>query len=100
MKSERLNWIVFGGCRYAAATILFCALAVIGSPAQTFTSLVNFEYTNGESPESLVRGLDGNFYGVSWSGGAHNNGTIFRLTPDGTLTTIYSFCSQSSCTDG
>jgi hypothetical protein len=29
-------------------------------------------------------------------------GTVFKITPSGTLTTVYSFCSQgsSSCTDG
>ena len=33
-------------------------------------------------------------------GGAHGYGTIFRITTGGTLTTLYSSCSQSGCTDG
>src|SRR5260370_16204888 len=33
-------------------------------------------------------------------GGAHNSGTIFEITLTGTLTTLYSFCSQPSCADG
>jgi uncharacterized repeat protein (TIGR03803 family) len=39
----------------------------------------------------LLPGSDGNFYGTTYSGGAHNAGTAFRLTPGGTLTTLYSF---------
>jgi hypothetical protein len=31
------------------------------------------------------------------SGGGY--GTVFQITPSGTLTTLYSFCSQSGCTD-
>jgi uncharacterized repeat protein (TIGR03803 family) len=40
---------------------------------------------------SLLPASDGNFYGTTYSGGAHNAGTVFRLTPGGTLTTLYSF---------
>ena len=29
------------------------------------------------------------------SGGANRHGTIFKITPTGTLTTLYSFCAQS-----
>jgi uncharacterized repeat protein (TIGR03803 family) len=27
-------------------------------------------------------------------------GTVFKITTDGTLTTVYTFCSQSGCPDG
>src|SRR5208283_2081962 len=44
------------------------------------------------------------FYGTTTSGGVTNCsdgcGTIFKITPSGTLTTLYSFCSQSNCPDG
>ena len=39
----------------------------------------------------LAQGSDGSFYGTTDSGGANNNGTIFKITPTGILTTIYSF---------
>jgi hypothetical protein len=29
-----------------------------------------------------------------------NYGTIFKITPSGTLTTLHTFCSQPTCTDG
>ena len=27
-------------------------------------------------------------------------GTFFKITPEGTLTTLYSFCNQTACADG
>jgi uncharacterized repeat protein (TIGR03803 family) len=76
-------------------------LAVIGSPADTFTTIAAFDGLNGASPSaSLVQGLNGNFYGTTESGGAANGGTVFEITARGTLTTLHSFCSQTNCTDG
>jgi len=49
---------------------------------------------------TLVQGGDGNLWGTTEEGGASNAGTVFKITLTGTLTTIYSFCSQSGCTDG
>jgi uncharacterized repeat protein (TIGR03803 family) len=80
--------------------ILFCALAAITLRAQTFTSLAEFNSTDGAGPLALVRGIDGNFYGVTADGGSHAGGTIFRITPAGTLQTVYDFCSQYLCADG
>ena len=34
---------------------------------------------------------DGNFYGARMGGGAFNAGLVFRMTPDGVVTTIYDF---------
>ena len=54
----------------------------------------------------LIQGADGNFYGTSAEGGTgpfgagQAGGSIFQMMPNGTLTTIYSFCSLSDCTDG
>ncbi|MGC1371653.1 MAG: choice-of-anchor tandem repeat GloVer-containing protein [Candidatus Sulfotelmatobacter sp.] len=47
----------------------------------------------------LVQGTDGNLYGTT-TGEGINNGTVFKIVPGGGLTTLYSFCSQSSCADG
>lgn len=77
----------------ACALLLLCAMAAIASPAQTFTTLVNFNGTNGVNPyfETLVQGIDGNLYGTTGFGGANNVGTVFKITPTGTLTTLHSF---------
>jgi len=49
---------------------------------------------------ALTQATDGNLYGIMDIGGAHGYGTIFRITTAGSLTTLYSFCSQSGCADG
>src|SRR6266853_4574794 len=82
--------------------LLLCfAISPLGK-AQTFTTLMNFTGGNGSSPlfAPLIQGTDGNLYGTASSGGAHSQGTVFKITPTGTLTTLYSFCAQSKCTDG
>jgi uncharacterized repeat protein (TIGR03803 family) len=64
--------------------------------------------TDGDGPwGGLVQGTDGNFYGTTVSGGSESDhcslpgcGTIFKISPTGTLTTLYSFCPQANCTDG
>jgi uncharacterized repeat protein (TIGR03803 family) len=72
---------------------LFCALEAIASPAQTYTTLVRFNGSNGAGPwyGSLVQGFDGNLYGTTVGVSCCNLGTVFKMTPTGTLTTLYSF---------
>ena len=61
----------------------------------TVTTLVSFTGANGISPSAgLVEGSDGNFYGTTANGGTNSsNGTVFRVTPFGALTTLASFGS-------
>ncbi len=47
-----------------------------------------------------MQASDGNFYGTASGGGANGGGTVFKITPSGTLTTLYNFCAQSGCADG
>jgi len=56
---------------------------------------------------ALALGEDGNFYGTTPYGGVGGEyctttgcGSVFKLTPTGTLTTLYSFCIQTRCADG
>jgi len=48
--------------------------------------------SDGASPfGGLIQASDGNFYGTTDEGGAYGYGTVFRITPGGTLTVLYTF---------
>lgn len=64
--------------------------------AQTYTDLHDFNETDGccaNYPSLLAQGRDGNIYGATTSGGVHFYGNIFKMTPAGVLTSLYSFDS-------
>jgi len=65
------------------------------TPQGLLTSLWQFATnapTNGLAPTSaLVQGRDGNFYGTTDAGGTNQDGTIFRITTNGMLTSLWSF---------
>jgi uncharacterized repeat protein (TIGR03803 family) len=66
------------------------------SPSGTLTWLYSFcnrsPCPDGSQPDAgLVQATDGNLYGTTELGGSDNSGTIFRITPSGTLTTLLSF---------
>ena len=81
--------------RMVCLACLFCAAMAIAAPAQTFTTLVDFDFGDGAYPALgfLVQGRDGNFYGTTPYGGGFGNfaGTVFKITPSGALTTLHSF---------
>jgi uncharacterized repeat protein (TIGR03803 family) len=105
-KEMSMKW--FGFRTLACTLTLFCIATAPASHGQTFTSLLHFKGTNGSDPGAqLIQGPDGNFYGTTSTGGVSNSacdsqscGTLFRMTPEGTLTTLYSFCSKTNCNDG
>jgi len=60
----------------------------------SYSNLYSFQGppNDGQSPAvGLTRGNDGNFYGATQGGGAGGFGTVFRFTPGGTETMLYSF---------
>lgn len=50
----------------------------------TFTTLVEFNLTNGSVPGELVLAADGSFYGTTQGGGTNGCGTVFKLNLGGT----------------
>src|SRR5450755_361730 len=76
-------------CLFLLTVLLFFALS---AGAQPFTVLHSFTGNVGGQPHAgLVQGSDGNFCGATQNGGTGNLGTVFKITPSGTLTTLYSF---------
>jgi len=85
------------------------------SPAGAFSLLYSFcaaggACVGGSEPSSgLVQANDGNFYGITTSGGAHTitiggasfgAGVLYQLSPSDKEKVVYNFCSQGSCADG
>src|SRR5271166_1836218 len=70
------------------------------------TPMHDFSGTDGSNPyATLIQAADGDLYGTTVYGGVNSvcnsgNGTVFKMTPNGALTTLYRFCSQNGCTDG
>ena len=84
-----------------AIAYLFCTFSLaMCTQAQTVTALASFDGPVAEFPASPVQATDGNFYGVA-TGGIHGVGVMYRMTPDGSLSTAHSFCTQKPlCADG
>ena len=83
-----------------------CGTVFKMTPSGVLTTLFSFDRSDGEGPYTgVIQATDGNFYGTAAGGGANclnsdSCGTVFEITPSGTLTTLYNFCSQSNCSDG
>ena len=68
----------------------------VGSDEEIFELIVAYDATLSVVEQigevaALLKGSDGNLYGVTGSGGAYFEGTFFKVTPDGTVTTLYDF---------
>jgi uncharacterized repeat protein (TIGR03803 family) len=81
-----------------AASLLAVETFSASAQAQVaFTTLVSFGGANGSSPlDGLMEASDGNFYGTTYGGGTNGGGTVFRMTPDGSLSTLYDFAPDST----
>jgi uncharacterized repeat protein (TIGR03803 family) len=87
----------------ACITAVFCVATAVASSAQSLTTLGSFGGVNGDNPltGSLIQATDGNFYGTTWSGGKTDHGVVYKVTPSGTISLVYSFCKvQFVCSDG
>jgi uncharacterized repeat protein (TIGR03803 family) len=67
-------------------------------PSSTIAQIYGFTGADGSAPQSgLTLGLDGSFYGTTELGGVFSKGSVFKISPGGVLTQLYSF---SDGTDG
>lgn len=91
-------------CRPPAYASGGCGTVFKITPGGTLTTLHTFctqmSCADGSFPLGLIQGTDGDFYGTTQVGGIQKYGAVFKITANGTLTTLYSFCSQANCSDG
>ncbi len=87
----------YGGSTFVSANSPGDGTAFKLTPSGTLTTLASFTGSNGANPiSSLAQGSDGNFYGMANIGGdSAGDGTIFKLTPSGTLATLALFDSHN-----
>ncbi|MGD0136099.1 MAG: choice-of-anchor tandem repeat GloVer-containing protein [Bryobacteraceae bacterium] len=56
---------------------------------------------DGDYPVGIVQANNGYIFGAMTGEGAYGAGTIFKMTPAGTFTTLYNFCpDDATCDDG
>jgi uncharacterized repeat protein (TIGR03803 family) len=87
-----------------------CGTVFKTSETGAVTLLRQFDFSDGQIPNApLALGRDGSFYGSTPVGGPTNGnitcdgscGTLFKITSDGTFTSLYDFCVQNTnCPDG
>jgi uncharacterized repeat protein (TIGR03803 family) len=81
--------VIFRMTAHGAVTTLY-SFCLKGSPP----------CPDGGTPVVLIQGTDGDFYGTTLGGGAlQDSGTVFKVTPSGTLTTLHRFCSKGTSTE-
>jgi uncharacterized repeat protein (TIGR03803 family) len=73
-----------------------CGTVFKMTPAGAESTLYLFTASAGTGaqppgPSGLIQGSDGNFYGTTSAGGQFGAGTLFKLTPAGAETVLYSF---------
>jgi uncharacterized repeat protein (TIGR03803 family) len=76
---------------YGATTLGYGTLFRLQPNGQVIV-VHNFTGSDGSDPTAPpVQGFDGNFYGTTAAGGSNNCGTVYKLTPSGTFTSLYTF---------
>lgn len=71
-----------------------------------FDESVLYSFTGGSDGGNpvgkLTQDANGNMYGVTYAGGSTPTayGTVFRITPSGVESALYSFCAEANCADG
>jgi uncharacterized repeat protein (TIGR03803 family) len=75
-------------------------LPFLTSSAQTYSVIHDINCTSDgcgdQQPVPLTQGRDGNLYGQMYSGGKSDDGTVWKVTPSGTLTALANFGDQGT----
>ncbi|HXC05310.1 MAG TPA: choice-of-anchor tandem repeat GloVer-containing protein [Bacteroidia bacterium] len=76
-----------------SGTLFKCTPAGVLTVVHEFSGIA----TDGGTPEgSLILGIDGNFYGMTYAGGASGKGVIFKCSPTGQFSILHHFAGGAS----
>jgi uncharacterized repeat protein (TIGR03803 family) len=85
----------YGVTRSGGSGLFGVGVAFKITPAGVLTVLHNFgtaaNSADGTSPNAMLLGADGNFYGDCPGGGIYNSGTVWKMTPSGVVTVLHTF---------
>jgi uncharacterized repeat protein (TIGR03803 family) len=89
-----------GGGTFSGGTVFTVTTGGTVKSLYSFCKLASC--ADGTDPRSpLLQATNGKFYGATFGGGPFDSfGTIYQITSSGALTTLYTFCQLSECTDG
>jgi uncharacterized repeat protein (TIGR03803 family) len=98
----------YPGPLFQAQDSTFYGLTVSGSSESVlnFSAAVNGSVVGApgsiadSTPHGLIQGTDGNLYGTTAHGGTTGLGTVFKVLPDGTVTTLHTFGGTAANNDG
>lgn len=94
----KLYGTTYAGGAYGSGTVF--SVTIGGTLTTLYSFCAQSGCPDGANPQhGVVPATDGNLYGTVNSAGP-SGGNLFKITPSGTLTTLYSFCQQSGCPDG
>jgi uncharacterized repeat protein (TIGR03803 family) len=84
--------------RHRVLALVFLLTAALLAQAQQESVLYNFTGgLDGSGPTSIIRDSStGVLYGTAFIGGCGGAGTVYKVTPTGSLTVIHCFADQSS----
>ncbi|MGO9932811.1 MAG: choice-of-anchor tandem repeat GloVer-containing protein [Steroidobacteraceae bacterium] len=86
LQARRIGQHSAGGI-YSAGTVFKVTKSGVKTQLWTFGN-----DSGGRNPiAALLLGADGNFYGATANGGASGLGTLFRMTPAGSVMLLWSF---------
>ncbi len=88
---QATNGKFYGATQYGGANN-YGELFSFNESTTTFTDLYDFDFTNGSNPRSnLIQATDGNFYGLTYSGGVDSLGVLFRIDSNANYTKLLDF---------
>lgn len=85
------NGKLYGATQYGGANN-YGQVFSFDESTTTFTDLYDFDYTSGANPRSnLIQATDGNFYGLTYSGGLDSAGVLYRIDTNANYTKLLDF---------